>query len=96
MIFRRRSLRAMPEDEIHLPLPLAPVHQLIAAEAGIAAQDDPCFGPAGADLPDNALDLRQAAGRGINVRLSQAYAQQMIARENVQGQMALFVGAQRK
>src|SRR3954462_12887727 len=70
------------EDVVDL-IGLTPTHQIVSAEAGVGAQQDPHFWPARTNLLDDALDFFPAARRGICIRWPQPCAQQMIAREDV-------------
>src|SRR5260370_23754651 len=69
----------------------APSHQLLAAKARVAAQNDSCLFPPRANLRDDALDFGQTPRAGILVRRTQPRAQQMISRENVQRQGTVVV-----
>ena len=71
----------------------APDHQRLAREAGIGAQDDPHLRPASTDLGDDALDLRDRAGAGIDARPAQPGGQQMVAAEHVERQVAIAAAA---
>ena len=68
-----------------------PTHQLIAAEAGVAPQNDLHLRPRRADLRHDALELRQTAGRGVAVGLPQSRTQNLISAEDVQRQVAVAV-----
>ena len=71
------------------PVFLAPLHQRVAAKARIAPDVDSCARPVSANLPDNAFELLDAAGRGVLIRFAQPCAQQMLAAEDVQRQITV-------
>ena len=79
-----------PEQVIHAVL-LAPRHQRLARKATVGPQQDARERPAGADLPDNPRDLRDAARAGVDVGGAQLGRQQMPAAEHVQRQIAVAV-----
>jgi hypothetical protein len=54
---------------------LAPTHQLVTTETGIAAQDDFHFRPCPPDLRHDPADLCQAAKRSIVIGFPQPRAQ---------------------
>ena len=60
------------------PVVLAPLHQRVAAIARIAPDVDSCVRPVSANLPDNAFELLDAAGRGVLIRFAQPRTQQML------------------
>ena len=68
---------------------LAPGHDRLAAETRAAADDDLGLGPARANLPDDALQFLDTAGRGIDVGSAQPRAQQVLAAEDVQRELAV-------
>lgn len=70
---------------------LAPGHQRLAGEAGIGAQQDAHPRPAGADLADDAGDLVDRPGRGVDVGTPQPRRQQVAAAEDVERQVAVGV-----
>ena len=70
---------------------LAPGHQLLAAEARVTTQHDAHLGPLGAQLGHDALDLVERTGRPVDVSWPEPRAQQLIAREDVQRQVAVAV-----
>src|SRR5437764_400063 len=57
---------------------LAPAHQLFAAEAGIAAQNNFYLGPGSAYPSHNALDLGTASFRGIDIARPQGRTQDIL------------------
>ncbi|HEX4793922.1 MAG TPA: hypothetical protein VH370_09030 [Humisphaera sp.] len=67
-------------------VPLAPAHDVIAAESAVAADDDLYRRPRLADALCDPLDLRQCTGRCVYVAGPQAGAQYVLAAENVQWQ----------
>lgn len=69
---------------------LAPVHQFLTGEAGIGAQHDAQLGPALAQLAHDARDLLNRAGGGGDVGGPQLGAQQVIAAEDVERQVAVI------
>jgi hypothetical protein len=69
----------------------APLHQFLAAEAGVGPQNDLRLRPRPADLGYDPFHFFFAAGRGILVRRAQARTQQVLATEDVQRQIAVFV-----
>ena len=77
-----------PEHEVNAVV-LAPDHQIVAAEARIPAKHDPRPGPALPDLPDNPRHLGHRTLRRVDVRLAETAAQDMVAAENVQRQIAV-------
>ena len=79
-----------PEHVVDAVL-LAPRHQLLAGKAAVGPQDDPHLGPALADLRDDALDLLDGPGRGVDVGAPQLGRQQVPAAEDVQRQVAVAV-----
>ena len=70
---------------------LAPGHQGLAGEAGIAAQQDARPRPAAADAADDPRDLLHRAGRAVDVRAPQLRRQQVTAAEDVERQVAVAV-----
>ena len=70
---------------------LAPSHQLLAGKAGIGAQEDACLRPGGADLSDDAGDLRRRAGRSIDVRRPQLRSQEMSTAKYIERQVTIAV-----
>ena len=70
---------------------LAPGHQRLAGKAAVGAQQDAHPRPAGADLADDARDLLDRAGRGVDVGAAQLGRQQMPAAEDVERQVAVAV-----
>jgi hypothetical protein len=70
---------------------LAPRHQRLAGEAGIAAQQDTCPRPAAADLRDNTGNFLDRAGCAIGIRAAQLGRQQVPAAEDVERQVAVAV-----
>ena len=68
---------------------LTPSHQRLTSKSRIRAQDDPHFGPAGADLAHQPLDLVDRAGAGVDVRPPQLGHQEMVAAEDVERQIAI-------
>ena len=69
----------------------APCHQALAREAGIGTQDDPHPRPRLPNVPDDPLDLLNAATRRIDVRAPQLGREQMSATEDVERQIAVTV-----
>ena len=80
-----------PEDVVDPLLLLGPVHQLVAAEAAVAAQDDVHLAPSGANLFHDPLDLGQAPVGRIPVGFPQPHTQQVFAGEDVQRQVAVLI-----
>jgi hypothetical protein len=78
------------EQEID-PVQFAPLHQRLAAEAAIGAQQDAHPRPAGADLPDDARGLLDCPGRAVDVGPAQFGGQQMPAAEDIERQIAVAV-----
>ncbi len=78
------------EEVIDLVL-FAPGHQFLAAEAGVGAQHDLHFRPPGAQLPGDAPDLVQSPFGRVLVGRPQPRAQQLVAGEDVQRQVAVAV-----
>jgi len=70
---------------------LAPGHQLLAAEAAVGAQHDPDLGPALPQLRHDAADLLDRACRHIPVGSPEPRAQQLVAGEDIQRQVAVAV-----
>ena len=70
---------------------LTPRHQILAAEAAVGAQQDPCSWPAGTDLPDKSLYLFPGTGGTVDVRRSQFGGEQMATAEDVERQIAVAV-----
>src|SRR5262249_46286315 len=68
----------------------APTHQIFAAKAAVAAQQDRHAGPLLPKLSHDPLDVRQAAGRGVDVAGPQERGQRVIAAENVQRQITII------
>ena len=68
---------------------LAPGHDLLAAEARVAADDDLHLGPALAHLRHDRGELLDAARAGVDVGGAQARTQQRLAPEDVQRQVAV-------
>ena len=69
----------------------APAHQFFAAEAGVGAQHDLHFGPALAQLRHDAAHFFDRARSRILVGRPQPRAQQLVAGEDVQRQIAVAV-----
>src|SRR5690606_3994014 len=87
-----RSMQPLvPRQPQHIAdaIVLAPAHDGVPAEAGVAADHDPRLRPPRPDLRDDPLELLDAAGRTILVRWPQPGAQQMLAAEDVQRQIAV-------
>ena len=78
------------EQEVHA-VGLAPRHQGLAGEAGIAAQQNACLRPAAADLRHDPRDFLDRPGRAIDVRAAQLGRQQVPAAEDVERQVAVAV-----
>ena len=70
---------------------LAPGHQFLATEAGIAAQHDAHLGPLGAQLGHDALDLVERTGRPVDVSWPEPRSEQLIAGEDIERQVAVAV-----
>lgn len=68
---------------------LAPSHQLLAGEARVGPDQDLDLRPRGADLGHDALELLDAALRGIDVRAPEPRQQQVVAAEDVERQVAV-------
>ena len=71
--------------------PFTPAHQFFAAKAGVGAQDDLHLGPAPAQLGHDALHFFYRAGSRILVGRPQPSAQQLVAGEDIQRQIAVAV-----
>jgi hypothetical protein len=84
------QVASQAEDEVD-PVRLAPNHQRLAREAAVGAQQDAHAGPAGADLADDARDLLDRSGRGVDVGAPELRRQQVTAAEDVEGQVAVGV-----
>ena len=78
-------------EQVSDTLGLAPRHQLLAAEARIAAQHDPHLRPAGPDAGDDPGDLVDRAGGPVDVGGAQLGAEQEPAAEDVERQVAIAV-----
>src|SRR5699024_5994756 len=61
---------------------LAPSHDVLPTETGIAADNDACLGPVLANLADDAFEFVHTAGSAIGVRRPQPRAQQVFATED--------------
>jgi hypothetical protein len=70
---------------------LAPRHQVIASKATVGTQQNAHFGPALANLGDNARHLFHGTGGRIDARGPQLGYQQMPSAEDVQRQIAVSV-----
>ncbi len=68
---------------------LTPVHQPLAAKSRVATDVDARPRPALPDPPNNALELLLTPRRRVDVRRPQPRAQQMLAAEDVQRQVAV-------
>lgn len=68
---------------------LTPRHQGLAGKTTVGTQHDPDLGPAPPNLPDDAPDLFDRAGRAIDVGAPQLGRQQMAAAEHVERQVAV-------
>jgi hypothetical protein len=84
------GVAGQPEHVVDAVL-LAPSHQLLAAEAGIGAQQDAGARPRLADLADDAGHLLDRAGGGVDVGAPQLGRQQVAAAEDVERQIAVAV-----
>lgn len=78
------------EYEIDLVL-LTPTTHFIAAKSRVAAQDDPHPRPTLSNLADDARDLAQAAGGGLDVGAPQPHSQQVLPAKDIQRQVTVFV-----
>ena len=78
-------------EQVSDTIGLAPRHQLLAAEARIAAQHDPHLRPAGPDAGDDPGDLVDRAGGPVDVGGAQLGAEQEPAAEDVERQVAIAV-----
>ena len=67
---------------------LAPAHDLVATEAGIGAQDQPHLRPGGPERRDDPLQLLPRAPGGVVVGGAELGRQQVLAAEDVPGQVA--------
>lgn len=67
------------------------LEQAVVAEAGVTTDDDPCVRPAGEDLGDDPLELLDGLLAGRHVGRVQGGAEQKLAAEGVQGQVAVTV-----
>ena len=76
------------EDEVD-PVGLAPGHQRLAGEAAVGAEQDADPRPAGADPADDARDLLDGPGRGVDVGAAELGRQQVPAAEDVERQVAV-------
>ena len=79
-----------PEHKVHAVL-LAPAHQLVAAEAGIAAQNDFHPRPRRPNLRHNSSNFLQTPERGIVIGFPQSRAQNVLAAKDIQRQIAILV-----
>jgi hypothetical protein len=66
----------------------APSHQRLAREAAVGAQQDANTRPAGTEAADDARDLLDRAGRGVDVGAAKLGRQQVPAAEDVERQVA--------
>ena len=73
---------------IHL-VGLAPAHQLFAAEAGVGAQHDPGLRPSLPQLGNDAAHFLHRSGGSVLVGRPQTRAQQLVAGEDIQRQIAV-------
>ena len=78
-----------PEDVIHGVL-FAPSHQFLAAETRVGAQNNLHLRPHSPQRRDDPLHFLQRARRGVDVRGPQPCAQQVLARKDVQRQVAIL------
>src|SRR5215204_6356673 len=83
-------IACQPEHIIHA-LAFAPAHQLVAAESGVAPQDDSHCRPCPSNLIDDSFDLHQASCRSIAVGLAKPCAQDMFTAEDVQRQVTVVI-----
>jgi hypothetical protein len=67
---------------------LAPAHEAIAGKAAVGAQQDLHPWPAGPDLADDAFDLLDRPGRGVDVRPSELGGKKVPAAEDIERQVA--------
>jgi hypothetical protein len=94
--FLQAVVAGQAEHEVHA-VRLAPRHQRVAAEAGIAAQQGWAQvtpngpRPAATDMRHDAGDLLHRPGRAIDVRAAQPGGQQMTAAEDVERQVAVAI-----
>ena len=63
---------------------LTPSHQLLSGKAGVGPRQDLDMGPLAAQSGDDALDLLQDAGGGVDVGRSQQDGEQMAGAEDVE------------
>jgi hypothetical protein len=84
------TVAGQPEHVFHRVF-LAPVHQLIATKPRVSTQDDPGLGPASTDLRDQASNFVFRPGRALDIGTPQLRAQQMLAAEDIQRQVAIAV-----
>ena len=70
---------------------LAPGHDLLAAEAAVGPQQDAHLRPSRPDLRNDPLQLRDGAKRSVVVGRAQLGRQQVLAAEDVQGQVTEFL-----
>jgi hypothetical protein len=77
-----------PDQVIHA-VALAPAEDLLAAEAAVGADDDLDLGPGLPDLRHDPLQVLHRPGAGVDVGGPQPGAEQVIAAEDVQRQVAV-------
>ena len=85
---RQTRVARQSEQVVHAAL-LAPTHQRVAAQPRVAAQHDARLRPRAAQVSDDPLHLLDGARRRVLVGAPQPRAQQMLAAEDVQRQIAV-------
>src|SRR5208282_5614809 len=76
------------ENVVHT-VAFTPLHQFLAAEPGVGAQDDLRLRPAGPYLRHDALHLDETACAGVLIGGPQPRAQQMLSTEDVERQVTV-------
>ena len=82
------GIAGQAEQIVHLIL-LTPCHQLLSGKAGVGPQQDLDIRPLAAQVGDDALDLLEGSGGGIDVGGSQQGAEQMAGAEDIERQVAV-------
>jgi hypothetical protein len=82
---------ARESHHVAYPVVLAPLQQLFSAEARIGPHDDFGLRPRRPDLLHNAFHLLRASCRGVLIRRPQPRTQQVLARKDIERQVAVFI-----
>ena len=86
--FFQAGIAGQTEQIVHL-IVLTPGHQRLSGKAGVGPQQDLDLRSGTAQAGDDALDLFEGTGGGIDVGGSQQGAEQMAGAEDVEGQVAV-------